>query len=316
MKRLRPAPVAPPVVLASLAAWLSAAAFLPSAARADVIASDNFESYPAGAQLEDGPNGSEGVGLNGGTGFTGPYNVINNSLKSNVTVQPQSLQYTSGSLIVSGGAQASVMSDAANGTASGLYTRPFAAQDGPVYVGFLFRTNNPSATSEDFIQVGFSDVATGEPKGSVGINNNAAGNGPPPMFFARVPAGVAGHAQAPDVATEDTTYLVVGKFSKASGSATYNRVDLYLNPTSAEEPLTATAFREALAGQGAPSISNFIVRTARLEAGDVYLIDNVMIGTTFADAVVPEPASAGCACVAALGLLLRRRRVSGGRTMP
>jgi hypothetical protein len=311
VEKLRVAPVAPAVALATLAAWSLAAALHPAAARADVIASDDFESYPAGAQLEEGPNGSEGAGLAGGTGFAGPYNVIDNNLKTNVTVQQQSLQYTSGSLIVSGGARASLMSDAANGTANGLYTRPVPAQNDTVYLGFLFRTNNPSASSEDFIQVGISDVPTGEPKASVGINNNAAGNAPPPRFFARVPAGTAGHSQAADIATEETTFLVVGKFSKTAGSSTYNRVDLFLNPSSAEEPAAPTAFREAAVGQGATSITNFIVRTARLEAGDQYFIDNLVIGTTFADAVVPEPTSAGVLGAAAAGLLLRRRR--GGR---
>jgi hypothetical protein len=183
-----------------------------------------------------------------------------------------------------------------------------------VYFGFLYRTNNLSTASEDFLQIGFSDVATGEPKTSIGTGNNATGNPPPPGFFIRVPNGVPGSAPTGVTLTEDTTYLVVGKFSKASGSGTYNRIDLYLNPDSATEPATPTLSREAAAGQGPPSISNLIVRTARLEAGDQYYIDNVAIGTTYADAVVPEPASAGVAAGAALGLLTRRRRRTPRRT--
>lgn len=307
MKNLRTAPVAPALALAALAAWALASGSSPPAARGAVIAADNYESYAPGAQLEEGDTTSDGAGLNGGVGFTGPYNVIQNVHKPLVTVQPQSLSYTSGSLTVGGGAQALRIADAANGTAGGLFTRPFAAQNDPVYVGFLYRTNNNPAASEDFVQVGFSDVATGEPKASLGTNNNATGNAPPPTFYARVPAGTAGHSNSGVALEQDTTYFVVGKFSKASGSSTYNRVDLYLNPSSETEPLSPTVFREAAAGLGAPNLSNFIVRTARLEAGDAYFIDNVVIGTSYAD-VIPEPATAGLLCAAAFGVLSRRRR--------
>jgi hypothetical protein len=304
VRRLALLPVAAP---AALWAGLLVLLLLPCAARAEVIAGDNFESYLIGAQLEDGPNGSAGTGLNGGSGFTGPYNVIDNNLKSNVTVAAQSLNYSSGAVSVSGGLQSSRIADAANGTANGLFTRPFAAQNDTVYFSFLYRTNNPSATSEDFVQIGFSDVATGEPKTSVATGSNATGNPPPAEFFVRVPAAAANSTGSGIPLQEDTDYLVVGKFSKASGSSAFNRVDLFLNPTTMTEPGTATVFREAPAGSGPPTISNFIVRTARLDAGDQYFIDNLTIGTTYAD-VVPEPGSAGALSIAALACLRRRRR--------
>jgi len=74
-----------PAALAALAAWSLVFSLAASAARGVVIASDNFESYPAGSQLESGANGSPGTGQNGGTGWTGPYN-IDDARKTNATV--------------------------------------------------------------------------------------------------------------------------------------------------------------------------------------------------------------------------------------
>ena len=278
-------------------AVLAAAASMPGlGAGAAPIASDDFESYAVG-QLH---------GKNGGAGFAGPY-VVDAALLTNPQVVNQSLNYSGGAVTVNGGTKAARFFDVAN--SNNLISRPFASQGSdPVYFSFLYRTNNPSATSEDFVQIGLSDVTTGEPKTSVGSANTATGNAPPPVFFVRVPnAGTA----VPSTTTlvENTTYLVVGKASKGAGSSTYNRIDLYVNPTTLTEPVAATATGTSAAGTGAASVSNLIVRTARLDAGDEYFLDNVTIGTSYGD-VVPEPGALGLLGAGA-GLFLRNRRWQG-----
>jgi hypothetical protein len=266
-------------------------------AQAAIVGQDTFESYAAGSQLN---------GQNGGSNFTGPY-VVDSALLTNVTTVSQTLAYSNGTVANGGGSIAVQVLDAAN--SNNLISRPFASQSGTIYFSFLLRAGTGSLTNEDFLQLGLSDAATAEPKASVGIAGTTAGS-LPEQFFARVPnAGTSVFSGSSATVAEYTTYMLVGKVSKAGGSTTYNQVDLYLNPSSGIEPAVATATSTATAGSGASTVSNFIFRAAREDPGDQFFVDNLRIGTTYADVVpVPEPAGAGLILVAG-GLLCRRRRI-------
>lgn len=283
------------LALAAAVACLSAGT---TAARAVVIASDNYESYANGAQLN---------GQTGGTGFSGAY-VVDSTKLPNVTAASKSLTYAGGAVGSSGGANAvslSGLTDSVN-----LVSRPFTSQSATVYFSFLYNAGTGSQSNEDFLQFGLSDLTTGEPKSSVGSAGTAAGT-VPVQFFVRVPnGGTSAFSGSGLTLAENTTYLLVGKASKVAGSSTYNQIDLYVNPTTLTEPATATATSTVAAGTGTASVSNFILRTARTEAADSYFYDNLTIGTTYADVVsaVPEPAAAGLLGAAAVGLLCRRRR--------
>jgi hypothetical protein len=227
-----------------LVGLLFSSPLLATSASAALVGSDNFESYPNGSQLN---------GQNGGSGFTGPYAVDSGFLAS-VIAENQSLSYSGGFVSIDGGSRAVSIADAA--VSNQLISRPFASQSAvPVYFSFLYRTNNPT-TSEDFVQIGLSDVATGEPKISIGSANNTTGNAPPATFFVRVPTGGAGSVDSGVTLQPDTTYFLVGKASKTGGSTTYNTIDLYLNPTTLTEPGTPTATNMATAGSGAGSVSS------------------------------------------------------------
>src|SRR5687767_6147250 len=56
---------------------------------------DGFNSYTPGSQLESGPDGSPGSGLNGGSGFTSAWNVAD-AFKSKVTISAQPMSFANG----------------------------------------------------------------------------------------------------------------------------------------------------------------------------------------------------------------------------
>jgi len=268
-----------------------------AASRGAIIAQDTFETYSPGSQLN---------GQNGGSGFGGPY-VVDSTRLANATTVSQSLSYSSGSVTNNGGSVAVLVSDVSD--SNNLISRPIPTQSSTVYFSFLLRANTGTLSSEDFLQLGLSDVTTTEPKASVGIAGTTAG-ALPEQFYVRVPnGGTSAFSGTGTTVAENTTYMLVGKISKVAASSTFNQVDLFVNPSTTSEPGTATATSTVAAGSGVGSVSNVILRMARTDTGDQYLLDNLRFGTSYSD-VVPEPGTLGVMAVAGAGWLLRRRRVT------
>jgi hypothetical protein len=264
------------------------------AAMGALVATDNFESYTAGAQLN---------ALNGGSGFTGAY-VVDPTKLAGVTVVNQSINYTGGTVASFGGNRAAQI--AGGNDSNALIARGIPAQTAtPVYFSFLF---NNSSASEAFLQFGLENGAAGEPNASVGVQGSAGNGSGSEAFFARVPNGgstVFGSPTTFDVA--GTTYLVVGKVSKSTGAAgAYDTIDFFVNPTSQTEGTPNATVTNATAT--VTSFNNFVVRSARTDAGSTYTFDNLTIGTTFADVVpTPEPGALGLVGLGAVAGLARRR---------
>ena len=202
---------------------------LTSGIHAQMIVYEGFEAYAGGVQVETGTNGTSGTGLDGGSGWGGPYDV-QNGIKSLVFIDDRTVNpvvYQNGAITVKGGARALRLSATANG--SYAIRRPLAAAlaaGGTVYFSFLFRTANSSPlANQDFLQVGFDNnpnPASGTPRVSVGTNTISTTFPPnqPFRFFARSSAATA--SSMFDNTTDiqgSTTYLLVGKISR-TGDAT------------------------------------------------------------------------------------------------
>jgi len=272
--------------------------------RAALVATDGFESYAAGSQLESGADGSPGTGLSGGSGFTGAYETDDLN-KSHAVIAAQGLSYNAGSVQINGGANAASITGAIT-ISTDFLARSFPAQSDTLYLSFLLRGTQTSP-DEDFLQIGFSGSATGEPPIAAGIAG-AVANTLPDQFFIRMPALTANQTLLPSPTFAlDTTYLMVVKVSKV-GSGNFNQLDFFLNPTTLTEPGAATLTR--FADSGVPTATNFRMRVARLDVGDSYLVDEVKIGTAYADVVVPEPslAMAGASGALVFSLFSRRRQ--------
>jgi len=275
-----------PVALLAAAGW----------GRAQITGYDGFEEYAAGAQLESGSNGSAGTGLAGGFGWSGGYDV-NNAIKSLVRAEDRSSSpviYENGDVRIHGGVRALRVWDNAIGTPVLLrrLKREFLAVPGVgVWFSFLFRTNNGDPlVNQDFLQLGFDEEAmpvSGNPRLSVGVNTTSTVFPPsqPFRFFAR--SGTATAATVFDDSAgvmAGTTYLLVGCIR--NNGFFHNRVELYVNPGTLLEPPVPSAVSEA--GSGPAVLSRLLLRTASLENGDAYVLDELRVGFSYESVVIAE----------------------------
>ncbi len=283
----------PAVFLAATATLL-----LPPLARSQLVTYDGFEDYPAGALVEDGPNGTPGTGLNGGFGWADAYDV-NNAIKSLVRAENRAASpviYSNGDLTIHAGDRALRFYDNAIGTYAlrrAMVSTWDAASGHELWASFLFRCNNTSPlANQDFLAVGFDDnpsAAGGNPRVSVGINTttNVFPPSQPFRFFARSTTVVANStfAESPDIAAS-TTYLVVTRIS-ASTRGNFDTVDLWVNPASATDPGPPSA--RIIADSGINRLTHWFIRTANLDSGDAYVIDELKIGRTYPAVIVAQP---------------------------
>lgn len=279
-------------ILAAAAACLA----LSTTAHATLIAYDGFEGYTSGAALQSN---------SGGSGWATNWS----SAGTVLTVSPSTpLTYTSGAITLSGGSRAAQVST--TGTTDNVASRSFANQTGTVYFSFLFRIET-GAGSDDFIQFSLNNDTDISNSGSIGDLSNVGGAN---TFSARIGALSGGStAQSTTSAVGATTFLLVGKISKTT-EGNYNKMSLFVNPSTLTEPGVVSASQSADAGFAA--FSFFTVRVSNLESTDQYRFDELRIGDTWADVVtasapIPEPSAwATLTGAAALSTgLLRRRRI-------
>jgi len=280
----------------NLWAMLGVSALLVAAAAATagagLIAYEGFETYAAGTQVES----ATGVGLSGGTGWTDAWNVVD-TYRTNVTVVNQSLSYTSGSVQVNGGTKAMRVTGISNTSGNFVLAgRGVPSTTGTYYLSMLFYAPTVAVDS-DFIQMGF-DTAWANPRTSIGQSRS----GGVPAWFAR--SGTTNTNYAADTVVPENTYFLVAKVSRVSGSTNYNRVDLYVNPTSLTEPGTPTVSRTG--DSGIASLAYFVIREAFVETADTYYFDEIKVVDSWAGAI-PEPATLALMGLGIAGIYLGRR---------
>jgi hypothetical protein len=238
-------------------------------ASAELIFGDNFETYTTGDL-----NGQNGA-MSGATGTWGAAYTAN----AVIDVVAGGLAYSNGAISIDGGTQHAVIN---NFNADSLLSRPFTSQSGTIYFSFLFRPVS-GVSSDEFVQFMMNNDTASATSAAVIMRDHfeargTAASGSPPS------------PDSPVVPVAGTTYLLVGKVSKVA-STNYNRVELFVNPSSLTE---TSADATATTNIGVGSLGFFTVRTANLAAGDMYQFDALRVGTTWGDVVSPRSTTRLC----------------------
>lgn len=185
----------------------------------------------------------------------------------------------------------------ANGSAGTIYNTFANQTSGQLYYSFLF---NPTAADSANNYFTALNPGTSTPNGgSDAIDAYYYTSG---KIELRAAAQSATAGTGP-VLTLNTTYLIVEEIDLDAKTA-----NLWINPTPGADQPTAAASLSSITATAIDNVG-FKVQSA---AGGPYLVDNLLIGTTWADVtptVTPEPSTiALLGGGAALTLFLRRRR--------
>jgi len=188
----------------------------------------------------------------------------------------------------------------------------FAAQTGDVYFSFLFRFDAGTLTDNDFLALWIDNLATGGGDHgtvpNIGLKVDQGGGADTlPDYFTRLQVGNEAYSTQ---ASLDEPVQIVGRLYKES-SSNYNRFALWINPDGSDFNSPDAL---ATVGGSVSTVSRLGFRTATLSAGDVLLVDELKVATSFEDVLVPEPSSLAIWSGVCLGTLIFARRRSRSRT--
>jgi hypothetical protein len=185
-----------------------------------------------------------------------------------------------------------------NGVSAGTIYNTYANQtSGQVYYSFLFNATAADSANNYFTALN-PGVATPN-GGSDAINA---------YFYAAGQLRIRAAAQSAagsTVLTLGQTYLVVEMIDLTAKTAS-----LWVDPNSSSFGLSAPAADVTLSGITATAVADVGFK-AQSAAGGPYLVDNLLIGTTWADvtpAGVPEPSTFAFAALGLLGGFIARLR--------
>jgi hypothetical protein len=166
-----------------------------------------------------------------------------------------------------------------------LMTRQFAAQNGTIYLGFLFE----ATSTPGFMQFGLSST------GDVGKPDSPDFAGSLILRDMDVRSGDTSTDEADGGSySNDTLYMLVLKIEK-DASSNYNKATIFVNPTSTNEGDNTSA--SVTADSGLDEVSYVKLRLDLGSVRDFLNFDEIRVADTFAGAVgaepVPEPATLG-----------------------
>ena len=185
----------------------------------------------------------------------------------------------------------------ANGAAGSIVNTYASQTSGQVYYSFLFNATAADSANNYFTAM---NPGTSTPNGgSDAIDAYYYSSG---KIELRANAQSATAGTGP-VLTLNTTYLIIEMIDLDAKTAS-----LWVNPDASTFGGTAPAATASLSSITATAIDNVGFK-AQTAAGGPYLVDNLLIGTTWADVTgVPEPSVLALAGLGIFGLIASARR--------
>jgi hypothetical protein len=266
---------------------------VPAVVFGNILAQDDFESYALGAL-----SGQTG----GGSGWAGDWTT------------------PAGSATVVGGtslAAQSVVTTVNSGQVTQSRQLASFLSGSDVYVSFLLQYSGTSLfDGNDTFSFHLSSAASS----TAGLNFGARSVNGAPTFMVRSGTGgpVAGGSVSltPPAFPVGQTFLAVAELKWDGVGSAYNTINAWLNPAygdSGTPPVTQTLASGGVAAIGYAFFRNFDSNNGGtdLTANDFWTVDNLVIGTTWADVVpVPEPTSMALLGLGTFALVVTRRRKS------
>jgi hypothetical protein len=239
------------------------------------LVSEGFEGYTAGAQLQ---------GTSKGTGFENAWSVPG-ALLSQITVANAALGYDAGTFQIVGGNRALRIAGPTGVVYDSAPVRQFNAQSGgDVWFSYLLRTGPTTAKAgtpgdRDFTQVIFDTFPTGVDNTTLSSLLDNMGQPNNEHRFTVRTGGTNYYGPVANV--PGNTYFLVGRLMESS-PGDYDRIELFVNPTTTYQPATPTVSAQQASIQ-LPSIQSLRGRLAELESTDEVFYDEFRVGRSYRD---------------------------------
>ena len=253
-------PAAPCAAL-PLAGLVAASLLFCVSSNAELVSSDDFESYASGTALN---------GLNAGSGWSGGWTGV-----SGASVSNEAISLNVGGNTLGGGNSLKIAAVSDN-----VLGRPVvpAAEGIDVYVGFIFQIKGgtPGTPVSGNVFTGWQALdaapsATNDSIGYLGASGKAG-------------ARVKNTSTSFDTALlYGQTYLYIIQYTDWDGTA-YQTTRVWLNPTSTADEFTSNSAitrSQTVAGGGSAGFNGLRCRSVGLSASTYYLVDDLRVGTSW-----------------------------------
>jgi len=236
------------------------------------FARDTFEAYTAGNSIAGG---------NGGVSWSGAWSGAGGGIESVVDTSGNPLSFTDTGDTVDGDGLALRLAgnddNAATRDLAQSISSPF------VYAAMLVRFEG-AQNDNDFLSLWFDD-SDPDNAPNFGIKMNRGNGSGPEDLFAR---SKQNNAVFDTDIVSGRTYFLVARIEKA-GSSAYDKVSLWVDPTDlghgSPPPVTAET---AVDSSGLAAFQTIGFRSVNLDAGDSVTIDELRLGTSWAEVTAPD----------------------------